>query len=200
MGYKKLQNQIGNIDIYLLDQILKERYQPQDILLDAGCGSGRNLHWFYQNDYTVYAVDQEAEHIAALSIVYPKWEDQISVHSLNQLPYQSDFFDHIICSAVLHFARNTDHFKMMFSELIRVLQPQGSLFIRMTSNIGIEDKITLLEEGVYMLGDESNRFLLTEELLSGVMHEHRLSFLEPIKSTNVNDLRCMTTLMLQKNR
>ena len=38
-----LRNELGDIDIYLLDQILRGRIGPGDRVLDAGCGSGRNL-------------------------------------------------------------------------------------------------------------------------------------------------------------
>ncbi|AXT51107.1 class I SAM-dependent methyltransferase [Aquimarina sp. BL5] len=196
---EKLRKSIGNIDVYLLDQILKDRYSQNDKILDAGCGSGRNMHWFYKNRFTIYAVDKEIEQIEYLKLIYPDWSDQFSSASLEELPYRDDFFDHIICSAVLHFAVSTDHFKTMFSELLRVLKPSGSLFIRMTSDIGIENKGTHIGEGVYRLGDESYRFLLTKELLSLLMEEHQLSFLEPLKSTNVHDLRSISTLVLQKN-
>ncbi len=134
-----------------------------------------------------------------MELIYPDWSTKFSNAPLEQLPYNDIFFDHIICSAVLHFAKSTDHFKTMFSELIRVLKPSGTLFIRMTSDIGIEDKVTPIEDGVYRLGDESDRFLLTKELLFLIMQEHQLSFLEPLKSTNVHDLRSMSTLILQKN-
>ena len=33
----------GDIDIYLFDQILKNRFAPEMKILDAGCGGGRNL-------------------------------------------------------------------------------------------------------------------------------------------------------------
>ncbi|WP_298317484.1 bifunctional 2-polyprenyl-6-hydroxyphenol methylase/3-demethylubiquinol 3-O-methyltransferase UbiG [uncultured Aquimarina sp.] len=196
---EKLRKSIGNIDIYLLDQILKDRYSQNDKILDAGCGSGRNMYWFYKNRFTIYAVDKEIEQIEYLKLIYPDWSNQFSSASLEELTYPDDFFDHIICSAVLHFAMSTNHFKTMFSELLRVLKPSGSLFIRMTSDIGIENKGTHIGEGVYRLGDESDRFLLTKELLSLLMEEHQLSFLEPLKSTNVHDLRSMSTLVLQKN-
>ena len=39
-----VQELIGNTDIYLIDQIMKNRYNQQDKILDAGCGNGRNLH------------------------------------------------------------------------------------------------------------------------------------------------------------
>jgi hypothetical protein len=45
---------LGNTDIYLLDQIMKGRYAPSDILLDAGAGGGRNLHWFVQQGFAAF--------------------------------------------------------------------------------------------------------------------------------------------------
>ncbi|WP_244543000.1 class I SAM-dependent methyltransferase [Aquimarina amphilecti] len=198
MTIQNLRSRLGNIDIYLLDQILKDRYSQNDKILDAGCGSGRNIHWFYENKFDIYAVDREIEQIAFIKSIYPNWSDKFSVSSLDKLKYENDFFDHIICSAVLHFASSTDHFNSMFSELIRVLKPSGTLFIRMTSDIGVKDKISHIHQGVYRLGDESDRFLLTQELLSSIMQNHGLSFLEPLKSTNVHDLRSMSTLVLQK--
>ncbi len=199
MTIQNLRSELGNIDIYLLDQLLKDRYSSQDKILDAGCGSGRNIHWFYKNKFNIYGVDRDVEQIKYIKSIYPDWDTKFGVSSLETLKYEDDFFDHIICSAVLHFASGTDHFTAMFSELIRVLKPTGTLFIRMTSNIGIKDNISHINEGVYRLGDESDRFLLTPELLTSIMNDHKLSFLEPLKSTNVHDLRSMSTLVLQKN-
>ena len=41
-----LQEQFGQIDIYLFDQLLRGRIPPGSRILDAGCGSGRNLVYF----------------------------------------------------------------------------------------------------------------------------------------------------------
>jgi hypothetical protein len=41
-----LQQQFGQIDIYLFDQLLRGRIRPGMRVLDTGCGSGRNLVYF----------------------------------------------------------------------------------------------------------------------------------------------------------
>lgn len=198
MKASKLIKKLGNIDIYLLDQILKNRYSSDQTILDAGCGNGRNMHWFYHNNFKLFAIDSNEEMIAYIKSIYPGQKDNFQVASLDHLPYLDNSIDHIINSAVLHFSESTEAFRSNFAELIRVLKPDGTLFIRMTSNIGIENKITHLQDGVYKLGDESNRFLLSRKLMNTLLQEFPIEFLEPLKSTNVSDLRSMSTIMLRK--
>ncbi|RYE38052.1 MAG: class I SAM-dependent methyltransferase, partial [Sphingobacteriales bacterium] len=52
-----LKDIVGQTDIYLLDQILKQRYVSGQRVLDAGCGTGRNLHWFMRNGFNVVGTD-----------------------------------------------------------------------------------------------------------------------------------------------
>ncbi|MBC8756755.1 class I SAM-dependent methyltransferase [Kordia sp. YSTF-M3] len=189
---------LGNADIYLIDQILKGRYQANDLVLDAGCGSGRNLQYFHESGFQFYAIDTNSTHIENLKNRYPELEANFKVAPIEKIPFPENTFHHIICNAVLHFARSETHFKQLFAELVRVLKKEGSLFIRMTSDIGVEGKATHLQDGVYFLRDESERFLLTRSLLNELMETHQLSFLELVKSTNVNDLRSMSTLVLSK--
>jgi ubiquinone/menaquinone biosynthesis C-methylase UbiE len=179
---------------------MKGRYQPHQKILDAGCGSGRNMKWFLQNDFDIYGVD--SSHAAIIHL--KQMNDSLpplclQVASLEKLPFEENYFDHVICSAVLHFANDVDHFKQMLVEMLRVLSQTGSLFIRMASDIGIEDKVKLISNGNYQIPDGSMRFLLTRSLLAECMTEFNLQFLEPLKTTNVNDQRCMSTLLLQKN-
>ena len=63
---KDLNLLFGNIDIYLLDQILKDRFKPHFKILDAGCGEGRNLIYFVRNEYQVYGIDRNADAIKML--------------------------------------------------------------------------------------------------------------------------------------
>ena len=199
MNSNSLQKLVGNTDIYLLDQIMKGRYRPSDKILDAGCGVGRNLHWFLKENMNVYGVDQNPVSINKLKTAYPSLpENRFKICSVERLPFENNFFDHIISSAVLHFANSNSQFQNMLAEMVRVLKPAGTLFIRMTSDIGIEDKVKLLTDGVYLIPDGSTRFLLTRSLLPDILQQHLLSFLEPFKTVNVDDIRCMSTLVLQK--
>ena len=195
---KSINQHIGNTDIYLLDQILKGRFQKNEIILDAGCGSGRNLYWFYNNGFKVYGIDRDENNIESLKIAYSNQKENFHTSSAEKLSFSNHFFNHIICNAVLHFATNTKHFENMFLELYRVLKPNGTIFIRVASNIGIKDKIELVSEGVYNLPDGTTRYLLTKSLLKNLKERHKFIFLEPLKTVNVNDQRCITTLVLQK--
>ena len=191
---------IGNTDIYLLDQIMKGRYGTGEKILDAGCGNGRNLIWFLKNDFEMYAVDKDTMSIYYLESAYPHFnKERCQVAEIDKLPFGNNFFDHVISSAVLHFAKSVSHFKNMLAEMVRVLKPDGSLFIRMTSDIGIEKKVKHIENGVYHIPDGSIRFLLTPALLKEAMHENNLSFIEPLKTVNVDNVRCMSTLVLRKD-
>lgn len=193
-------NQVINTDIYLIDQILKGRYNSGGKLLDAGSGGGRNISWFaVQPDFDIYATDIDQDAISHLLQLYPSLkQDHVYCAPVQSLPFANAFFDHIICSAVLHFASSKGDFLQMFTELSRVLKPGGSLFIRAASDIGIEDKIIPLGESRFSLPDGSDRFLLTKPLIQELLDTFPVKPAEPVKTTNVQDRRCMTTLVMVK--
>ena len=201
MNHFSLQELIGNTDIYLLDLIMKGRYKAGDKILDTGCGGGRNLIWFLKNEMEVYGIDKDPAAIKYLKSIHTHLDkERFQIADITNIPFENNFFDHVISSAVLHFAKTVSHFKEMMNEMVRVLKPGGSLFIRMTTNIGIENKVILIENGVYQIPDGSTRFLLTPSLLTEIMQENNLSFIEPLKTVNVNNVRCMSTLVLKKNK
>lgn len=198
-----LKDQVGNIDIYLLDQILKGRYAGGQRILDAGCGGGRNLVCFLKEKWAVYGVDQKAEAIAAVQALSEKLSPEnlttnFRIESVESLSFEDNFFDVVIGNAVLHFAKNSAHFEAMLRSIWRVLKPGGHLFIRLASNIGIENQVISLENGQFLLPDESIRFLVDEKTLLKYTKELNGVLMEYIKTTNVQGLRCMTTWCLQK--
>lgn len=199
-----IQELFGEIDIYLFDQLLKNRFAPKSKILDAGCGGGRNLIYFLRNGFEVYGVDQNAgavEHCRRLAqTLAPNLsENNFQVSTVEKMPFADSFFDVIISSAVLHFAKDKNQFNRMFDEMWRVLKPNGILFARLASDVGIEDKVELINERRFLLPDGSERFLVDEKMLIAKTEQINGIFLEPIKTTNVQNLRCMTTWILRKN-
>lgn len=198
----KLQQSYGNIDIYLFDQLLKGRYDNAKKVLDVGCGSGRNLIYFLRNGYEVFGIDTNLQAIemvkelsAALAPDNPL--ENFVACSAENLPYIDATFDLIVCSAVLHFAKDGQHFDTMLRAMFKVLKPGGYFFARLASDIGIEKLVKPLGNDRYLLPDGSERFLVNEQTLLKYTDELGILY-EPIKTTNVQNLRCMTTWCVQK--
>ncbi|RIJ42367.1 class I SAM-dependent methyltransferase [Pontibacter oryzae] len=194
----------GSIDIYLFDQLLKGRVREGMKLLDAGCGEGRNIGYLLQAGVKVYGADasdvaiREARQMAA-KYAPEKYKEHFAVADLAALPYQAANFDVVICSAVLHFARNEAHFRSMFQELWRVLQPGGMLFCRFSTTIGMEGKLIAIGPSLYQMPNGPVWFLADEPLVRELVYTLEAEMLEPLKTVLVEDKRSMTTLVLRKN-
>jgi len=115
------------------------------------------------------------------------------------MPFSDASFDLVICSAVLHFANDKAHFDKMVRAIFQVIKPGGFLFARLASDIGIEILVKSVDNGRYLLPDGSVRFLANEEMLIHYTKELNGELYKPIKTTNVNNLRCMTTWCVRKN-
>ena len=190
---------LSNTDIYLLDQIMKGRYQAPENVLDAGAGSGRNLPWFVHQGFQVYGIDQNPENVKALKKAYPYVPAEHFKEGLvESLPFPDDYFHHVISSAVLHFADSHTHFEQMFGEMIRVLKPGGSLFIRMTTDAGMGANMIAFGEGRFHLADGSDRYVLNRRQLDVLLLKHKLQLLEPFKSVLVESVRSMGIIVLGK--
>lgn len=198
----ELRGQFGEIDIYLFDQLLRGRFDGRRRVLDAGCGYGRNLPYFLARGFEIFAIDEDpaavraAQRLAA-SLAPALPPDNIRQGALHVLPWADGRMEAIVCSAVLHFARDRTHFERMVDELWRVLAPGGLLFARLASSIGIEP---LIDEAVgrVRLPDGSDRFVVDERYLLDKTYELGAALVDPIKTTNVQNQRCMTTWVVTK--
>ena len=198
-----IQEQFGQIDIYVFDQILRGNIAAPMRVVDAGCGYGRNLVHLLREGCQVFAVDEEAaaiDHVrqlsASLSTGLPAKNFQTGL--IEQMPFPSDFADVVICNSVLHFARDEAHFRAMLAELWRVLRPGGMLFCRLGSRIGMD--FERLRENIFIVGDGSQWFLVDEEMLLELTDELNAVLVDPLKTTIVQDYRCMTTWVTRKRR
>jgi SAM-dependent methyltransferase len=196
-----VQEQFGQIDIYVFDQILRGNIAPGMTVLDAGCGYGRNLVHLLREGCAVYALDASAEgvaHVRALAReLAPGLPDEnFQVGAIEAMPFADALADVVICNSVLHFARDEAQFLAMVTELWRVLRPGGLLFVRLGSRIGME--FPRVRANVYQIGDGSEWFLVDEAALMEMTRQMDAVLVDPLKTTIVQDYRCMTTWVVRK--
>jgi SAM-dependent methyltransferase len=198
-----VQQQFGQIDIYVFDQILRGTFAAGMRVLDAGCGYGRNLVYLMRMGCEVFALDADAaavEHVRRLSesLETGLASGNFLVGRIEQMPFPDGFADVVISNSVLHFARDERHFRAMVDELWRVVRPGGMLFCRLGSRIGMN--FDELRPGIFVVGDGSEWFLVDEPLLLDLTKELNAVLVDPLKTTIVQDFRCMTTWVTRKRR
>jgi len=196
-----VQEQFGQIDIYVFDQILRRNIAAGMRVLDAGCGYGRNLVHLLREGCEVFALDANAEgveHVRQLAgILAPALPaENFRVGAIEAMPFADGFADVVICNSVLHFARDEKHFLAMVEELWRCLRPGGMLFCRLGSRIGME--FEQVRRHIYRIGDGAEWFLVDEAVLLQMTRQMRGILVDPLKTTIVQDYRCMTTWVLRK--
>ena len=200
-----LREQFGDIDIYLFDQILRGRVTPEMRILDAGCGSGRNVHYLMRSGHQVAGVDESAAAVEATRRLAERIAPRLTSaefrhEAVEHMSFGDAAFDFVISSAVLHFARDREHFRAMLDGMWRVLRPQGILFARLASAIGMPAaSFHSLGSGRFRLPDGSERFLVDEAMLMDETRRLGAALVDPIKTTVVQNARCMTTWCVRKD-
>jgi SAM-dependent methyltransferase len=196
-----LQEQFGQIDIYVFDQLLRGNIAPGMRVLDAGCGYGRNLVHLLREGCEVFALDADPDGVHHVRLLSKSLEtglpaENFQVGAIEQMPFPDQFVDVVICNSVLHFARDDAHFRAMLAKLWRVLKPGGMLFCRLGSRIGMD--FPRLRGNVFKIPDGSEWFLVDQQMLLDLTEEMDAILMDPLKTTIVQDYRCMTTWVLRK--
>lgn len=195
---------LAGTDVYLIDQVLKGRVAPGARICDAGAGSGRNLAWFAeQGGYALTAVEPSPDaHGAFVERFGALGLDPADVtwvpRPIESAGLSAGAFDLVICNAVLHFARDAEHFAAMLRAAFDLVAPGGVFFARLATTIGMEGRLEPLGCGWYRLPDESERFLVDEAALLRWGSELGAEQIEPVKTTLVQGLRAMTTWVLAR--
>ena len=114
------------------------------------------------------------------------------------MSFPDEFADAVLSSAVLHFARNDAQFDGMVREMWRVLRPGGLLFSRLASDIGMETRMQRIDGRRCLLPDGSERYLVDEAMLLDLTRHLGGRLIDPLKTTIVQDARCMTTWVVRK--
>jgi len=192
----------GTTDVYLLDQLLRGRIAPGMRVLEVGCGTGRNLVWFLRAGYDVRAIDPDPAAIEAVRSLAARLapglgnDGRFRVGRVEDLD-ATDAAEVVVCIAVLHFARDHEHFDAMLESLWRAVAPGGLCFMRLASSIGLAGAEPL-GAGRWHLPDGTDRYLVDEARLEALRLRLGAAQLDPLKTTLVGQLRAMTTWVLGK--
>ena len=193
----------GGIDIYLFDQLVRGRIRRDMRIVDAGCGTGRNLVFLLRAGCDVYGADANEDAIREVRALAAALAPALDPANFRAEPVEAmSFADHwadvVISSAVLHFARSEEHFRAMLHGTWRVLRPAGLLFCRLASSIGMEHRVRSTGQGRFALPDGTERFLVDEPMLLAFTRALGGELADPLKTTVVQDQRSMTTWVVRK--
>lgn len=192
------------VDVYLLDLLLRGVVRPPARVLDAGCGSGRNLVPLVRGGFEVHGIDASEEsvgraraRVTALDPAFPP--DRLRVARVEALAPTGDF-DLVILVAVLHFARDEAHFDEMLRAVWGTVAPGGLVFARLASTTAMEDVHTPLGGGRFIQGDGDERFVVEADTLAARAESLGAEPAEPLKTVVVHGRRAMTNWILRRPR
>ena len=200
---RNLATEFGDIDIYVFDQLLRGRVTSGMRVLDAGCGGGRNLVFLMREGVDVCGADVDPDAVAAVRALAARLamglpSTNFRVEPIESMSFPDDHADLVLASAVLHFARDDDHFRAMLASCWRVLRPGGLFFSRLASTVGLDGQLKPLGDHRYELPDGSTRYLVDEAFLAESAWALGGKLVDPLKTTLVHGKRSMTTWVLRK--
>jgi len=198
-----LQEQFGQIDIYLFDQLLRGRIAPGMRILDAGCGGGRNLVYLLREGCEVFAADSDAQSVESVRALARKFAPALPpsnfrVESVEQMSFDDACADVVISNTVLHLARDDAQFEAMLQGSWRVLKPGGLFFCRLASTIGMESQFKHIQGRRFQSPDGAVRYMVDEALLTSLTQKLGGELADPLKTTVVQNQRAMTTWVMRK--
>lgn len=117
---------MGKITEFLLTRYLAKN--PERKILDAGCGTGGSL-LFLRKYGKAYGIDMSSY---AISLCKKRSLKNVTVGSIDDLPYSSGFFDAVTCFDLLGQQEVVSDQKAL-RECSRVLKPYGLLLIRIAA-------------------------------------------------------------------
>jgi SAM-dependent methyltransferase len=121
------------------------------------------------------------------------------IEPVEAMSFEDASADVVLSIAVLHFARDDAQFAAMLRAMWRVLRPGGVLFARLASDIGMEARMQPLGGRRFVMPDGSTRYLVNEATLLDWTDVLGGRLLDPLKTTVVQDQRCMTTWVVRKS-
>ena len=124
--YEKNYEEFSKTRYSIWDSVKKfsENFKKDSIVLDAGCGNGKNMNYL-KDKCEIIGIDSCKNFVTLCK------ERQLNVLESNilNLPFEDNTFDYIISIAVIHHLKtDTERYKAI-DELLRVLKPNGKMLV-----------------------------------------------------------------------
>jgi SAM-dependent methyltransferase len=104
---------------------------PDQVVLDAGCGTGRHLPYLLDRAERVIAVDHSERSLAIARARIGPDNDRVQLlqADLRELPLEDRVVDSVMCCEVIQHVPTAEHRVQVLRELGRVLRPGGLLAV-----------------------------------------------------------------------
>jgi len=189
MGIPPAWSTLIDVDIYLLDLVLRGLIRADASVIDIGCGGGRNLPFLAQAGASITAVDADHAALAgcAQRLAQAPGTHRCHVGALPDLGI-TECFDAVLCIAVLHFAPDQHRFHQWADACWERLKPGGVFLARLSTRIA--------------LPEASSHFTYRPTLADIQSCEKRwhATRIDPLKTTLVEELRVMSTWTLRRSQ
>ncbi|TKX28065.1 class I SAM-dependent methyltransferase [Campylobacter estrildidarum] len=113
----------------LVSFVLKN-FKKNDQILDLGCGGGRHVKFLAENDFLAYGVDYSANGIKATQEIldFHKLKAELKVASVDDIPYENEKFDGVLCYGVLLY-NSKEVIEKAVKEIYRVLKKDAIAYV-----------------------------------------------------------------------
>jgi len=133
-----------------------DTFQPSSLLLDVGCGNGKNM--LYRSDLIFNGIDFS---IKLVEICKNKNLNVIEA-SMTNIPFDNNYFDGVIVVASYHNLCNDTERKQTLDEIYRVVKPGG--------------KVLLVVWAMEQPEDSKFHFTKSDELVSWYSVESKITY------------------------
>jgi ubiquinone/menaquinone biosynthesis C-methylase UbiE len=170
---------------YLYSFLSKIKRRDHKIILDLGCGAGRNIAMMHDLGFMVYGCDQNKKMVLSARSKLPRRASKnIVIGNMVSLPYPDKFFDIVVSNGVFHNANGLEEFSLAIREAGRVLKKNGYLVLNTFTSSTLRDGFKKIPQKkfLYLTKDCLPLTLLTIQAVIKLLSENGLKLLSSEKN------------------